>query len=74
MQHKIVSEGHFLFQRIHSDDCFIFVAGSSNNMPSAVKNAFIDIITTEGGFTKEESKTYIEKMEASGRYQEETWS
>lgn len=74
VQHKIVSEGPFLFQRIHSDDCFIFVAGSSNNMPIAVKDAFMDIIATEGGFTKEEAKTYIGRMEASGRYQEETWS
>lgn len=72
VQHKIVSEGPFLFQRIHSDDCFIFVAGSSNNMPIAVKDAFMDIIATEGGFTKEEAKTYIGRMEASGRYQEET--
>lgn len=43
-------------------------------MPSSVRNSFIRVLEDVGGLSKDDAETYIEKMEASGRYQEETWS
>ena len=51
---------------------WMFVAGSSKNMPSAVRRELVSALATR--LTQEEAEGYVEKMELSGRYQTETWS
>ena len=50
----------------------MFVAGSSKNMPSAVRRELVSALATR--LTQEDAEGYVEKMELSGRYQTETWS
>ena len=51
---------------------WMFVAGSSKNMPSAVRRELVSALATR--LTQEDAESYVEKMELSGRYQTETWS
>ena len=47
---------------------------SSNAMPRAVKAALAFCLTSEGGMSEGEAKTYLEGMEVEGRLSEECWS
>ena len=51
---------------------WMFVAGSSKNMPSAVRRELVSALATRLG--QEKAESYVEKMELSGRYQTETWA
>lgn len=60
---------HFLQQ-----GAWIYVAGSSNNMPAAVREAFINIYKKEGEMSAEEAAKHLDTLELNGNYQMETWS
>ena len=51
---------------------WMFVAGSSKNMPSAVRKELVYALATRLG--QEEAESRVEKMELSGKYQTETWA
>ena len=50
----------------------MFVAGSSKNMPSAVRGELVSALATRLG--QEEAEIHVEKMELGGKYQTETWA
>ena len=50
----------------------MFVAGSSKNMPSAVRRELVSALATKLG--QEEAESHVEKMELGGKYQTETWA
>ena len=54
------------------DGAWMFVAGSSKNMPSAVRKELVSALATRLG--PEEAERHVEKMELSGKYQTETWA
>ncbi|CAD7002325.1 NADPH-dependent diflavin oxidoreductase 1 isoform X2 [Ceratitis capitata] len=66
VQHLIKEQKERLSELIMDKMAVILVAGSSNNMPKAVREAFIEVING--------NEEYLEHMIKSRRYQEETWS
>ncbi|XP_017136243.1 NADPH-dependent diflavin oxidoreductase 1 [Drosophila miranda] len=66
VQHQILKNGHHLAQLIKEQNAYIYVAGNSNNMPKAVREAFIEILDGQGD--------YVDLMLKQRRYQEETWA
>uniref|UniRef100_A0A1A9X523 NADPH-dependent diflavin oxidoreductase 1 n=1 Tax=Glossina brevipalpis TaxID=37001 RepID=A0A1A9X523_9MUSC len=66
VQHLIEKHSQELKKLIKESNAYIYVAGSSKNMPKAVKEAFINIL--------DKDETYVEKICKLNRYQEETWS
>jgi sulfite reductase alpha subunit-like flavoprotein len=42
-------------------------------MPQAVRNALAEIFQTQGSMTPEDAEQYLQKLEKTGRYKQETW-
>lgn len=42
-------------------------------MPSAVREALIEVFESEGDKERDEAEKYLAGMEKSGRYKQETW-
>lgn len=74
VQHRICEEGEKIFQSIFHEKGSIYVAGSSKDMPAAVKDAFVKVLTDHGLLSLQQAQSYIDQMEATARYQQETWS
>jgi len=51
----------------------IYICGSSGNMPKGVRQALVDVLQERGGQNEEEAQSYLDDMERSGRYKQETW-
>ncbi|XP_037030463.1 NADPH-dependent diflavin oxidoreductase 1-like [Bradysia coprophila] len=66
VQHKIREQSSLLNDLIKTKCGTFMVAGSSKNMPSAVKEALQIALGVD--------EAYIEELVKTGRYQEETWS
>ncbi|XP_054735753.1 NADPH-dependent diflavin oxidoreductase 1 isoform X2 [Anastrepha obliqua] len=66
VQHLIKQEKALMSELILEKMASIMVAGSSNSMPKAVREAFIEVLDGD--------EEYLEHMLKSRRYQEETWS
>lgn len=57
---------------ILDEGAWMFVAGSSKNMPGQVRAALVTALSSRLG--EEEAQTFVESLESSGKYQMETWS
>ncbi|KAH8303004.1 hypothetical protein KR044_013183 [Drosophila immigrans] len=66
VQHLIKERGSHLAKLIREQGAYIYVAGSSNNMPKAVREAFIEALDNDAD--------YLEQLIKQRRYQEETWA
>lgn len=66
VQHLIKKHGAHLAKLIKEQNAYIYVAGSSNNMPKAVREAFIEALDNDAN--------YLDHMIKQRRYQEETWA
>ncbi|EDV96701.1 NADPH-dependent diflavin oxidoreductase 1 [Drosophila grimshawi] len=66
VQHLIKKRAAFLAKLIREENAYVYVAGSSNNMPKAVREAFIEALDNDA--------VYMEQMIKQRRYQEETWA
>lgn len=53
---------------------FISRISSANQMPKAVQKSLKTVFQKEGGVSEGEADALFERLEAEGRYQEETWS
>ena len=51
----------------------VFVAGSAEKMPTAVRMAIQDVVKTHGSLDDEESARYVNKLDMSGRYFVDAW-
>jgi sulfite reductase alpha subunit-like flavoprotein len=51
----------------------IVVCGNASKMPNDVRNALLRILE-EGGHRDQEAELFVRQLEATGRYQTETWS
>ena len=56
----------------HTDSRFLL--RSANQMPKAVQKSLKTVFQNEGGMSEAAANSFFEKMEAEGRYQEETWN
>ncbi|XP_036344205.1 NADPH-dependent diflavin oxidoreductase 1-like [Rhagoletis pomonella] len=66
VQHLIKQQKELISELILKKSAVIMVAGSSNSMPKAVHEAFIEVL--------DGNEEYLDKMIKGRRYQEETWS
>ncbi|GAB0087650.1 NADPH-dependent diflavin oxidoreductase 1 [Sergentomyia squamirostris] len=64
VQHKIREHQDLLRNLILGHGGYFFVAGSSKNMPQAVKESLTEVLGEDN----------VQQMVKTGRYQEETWS
>ncbi|GFY68700.1 NADPH-dependent diflavin oxidoreductase 1 [Trichonephila inaurata madagascariensis] len=74
VQHRIAENGPLMWDLIQNKKASIYVAGNAKQMPQGVKDAFLEIITKEGGLTQEEAVKYLLSLENVKRYQMETWA
>jgi sulfite reductase alpha subunit-like flavoprotein len=57
-----------------NEGAFFFVAGNSKQMPAEVRAALAACLSPGLGGEEAAGITYVDAMEAAGRYQTETWS
>lgn len=57
-----------------SEGASIYVAGSSDKMPSDVWSAFEEIICKECGVSREAAGRYLRDLDRAGKYHVEAWS
>ncbi|KAF5375384.1 hypothetical protein D9615_007966 [Tricholomella constricta] len=60
--------------RLLEEGAWVFISGSSNKMPAAVKAALADAVEEEGGYEREAAVRYVDEMVRHGRLLEECWS
>lgn len=53
---------------------WVYISGSSNKMPAAVKAAIQAAAVSVGGLSEPDAEKYITRMEWEGRLYEECWS
>jgi len=51
----------------------VFVCGSSGRMPSAVREALVEVFAAKGGMHRDAAVKWLEALEKEGRYRQETW-
>ncbi|KAL9645821.1 hypothetical protein ABK040_003553 [Willaertia magna] len=73
VQHKLFQESKFIYDLVMNKHAYVYVAGNAKRMPTDVYNAFVKIIQQEGNITQEEAIKYLSQMDATKRYQQETW-
>ncbi|KAH9837670.1 riboflavin synthase domain-like protein [Rhodofomes roseus] len=56
------------------DGGWLFISGSANKMPAAVRQAICDAARQEGAKTEEEANEFLAQLEREGRLIEECWS
>ncbi|KAM8709221.1 hypothetical protein ACLKA7_016089 [Drosophila subpalustris] len=66
VQHLIKEHASHLAKLIREQNAYIYVAGSSNNMPKAVREAFLEALDNDA--------IYLDQLIKQRRYQEETWT
>ncbi|KAJ3375657.1 NADPH-dependent diflavin oxidoreductase 1 [Allomyces arbusculus] len=74
VQHVLLQHGPQVFDWIHDRGAHVYVCGSSNQMPTDVRNALTLIVQNGAGLTHEQAAEYVARMKKARRYQEETWS
>lgn len=73
VQHKIREQSTKIWSLL-SQGASVYIAGSSNNMPSDVLSAFEDIVSAESGVSKEVASRWIRALEKASKYYVEAWS
>ncbi|KAI3614119.1 nadph dependent diflavin oxidoreductase 1 [Moniliophthora roreri] len=62
-----------LWGLLEDEKAWVVISGSSNKMPTAVKQALQSAVEKYGGRVKDEAVEYIRALERSGRLIEECW-
>jgi len=73
VQHLLAKRGEESWKLIHDDKASIFVCGAVK-MGADVDHTLQDIISEQGGMSREKAKAYLDKMAVSGRFVQELWS
>ncbi|KAF2215481.1 hypothetical protein CERZMDRAFT_35535, partial [Cercospora zeae-maydis SCOH1-5] len=73
VQDQIRANGVKVCEALLQKDGKVYVCGSSGNMPKGVRQALMDVFVEHGAISAEDAEAYLEKMEKSGRYKQETW-
>eukprot|EP00795_Rhopilema_esculentum_P010504 gene10504-19221_t len=74
VQQRIKENATLIWNIIHSQQGFFYIAGNAKDMPTAVMNSLKDIIRNEGCMSTEEAEMYFKKLDARRYLQCETWS
>ncbi|KAL9266745.1 NADPH-dependent diflavin oxidoreductase 1-like protein [Drosera capensis] len=73
VQHKMKEQSQRIWDLLNQGAA-IYVAGSSNKMPSDVMSAFEEIISKEAGVSRESAVRWLKSLEKAGNYCVEAWS
>ncbi|KAL2531588.1 NADPH-dependent diflavin oxidoreductase 1 [Abeliophyllum distichum] len=73
VQHKMREQGMKIWSML-AQGAAVYVAGSSNKMPSDVFSAFEEIVSTENQVPRETSLKWLRTLEKAGKYHVEAWS
>ncbi|XP_057850064.2 NADPH-dependent diflavin oxidoreductase 1 isoform X1 [Cryptomeria japonica] len=73
VQHKMQEESRLIWNLLKSG-AWVYVAGSATKMPTEVMSTIEEIISREGGFSKESASRWLRQLEKAGRYHVEAWS
>ncbi|KAI5357077.1 Putative Flavoprotein-like superfamily [Septoria linicola] len=73
VQDQIRLNGVKVCEALLQHDGKVYVCGSSGNMPKGVREALLGALAEHGSLSTTEAESYLEKMEKSGRYKQETW-
>ena len=74
VQDLIRQDAKRIWELVGLQAAWVYISGSANKMPAAVRAAITHAVQTEGGRTEEDAKEYVAKMEREGRLVEECWS
>ncbi|KAE9385814.1 riboflavin synthase domain-like protein [Gymnopus androsaceus JB14] len=74
VQDLITQDSERLWRLLDERGAYVFISGSSNKMPTAVKESLRDAVVRWGARSEEEASQYILDLERSGRLIEECWS
>ncbi|EDQ91424.1 uncharacterized protein MONBRDRAFT_14947 [Monosiga brevicollis MX1] len=73
VQHVMAEHEALLWESLQAG-ASILLAGNANQMPKAVRDAFLDTVRRKGGLDGAAAEAYVAQLEKTGRYQVETWS
>jgi len=73
VQHLLAKRANETWKLIHDDKASIFVCGAVK-MGADVDHTLQDIISEQGGMSREKAKAYLDKMAVAGRFVQELWS
>ena len=73
VQNLLAQRASETWRLIHDDMASIFVCGAVK-MGADVDHTLQDIISAQGGMTREKAKAYLDKMAVAGRFIQELWS
>ncbi|KAL1802446.1 hypothetical protein ACET3Z_031093 [Daucus carota] len=73
VQHKMQEQSTRIWNLL-SEGAAIYVAGSSEKMPTDVRSSFEEIICKESGVSSEASARWLRELEKAGKYHVEAWS
>ncbi|KAF9442824.1 riboflavin synthase domain-like protein [Macrolepiota fuliginosa MF-IS2] len=74
VQDLIEEDSHRIWRLIEDEKAWVYISGSSNKMPAAVRAALAKAVEREGGYSGDGATKYIENMIREGRLIEECWS
>jgi len=74
VQHLIERDVEHVWDVVGKRGGWVYISGSSNKMPVAVRAAIKSAAVEVGGMLDEEANDFMSMMERSGRLVEETWS
>ncbi|KIL59244.1 hypothetical protein M378DRAFT_188018 [Amanita muscaria Koide BX008] len=74
VQDVIQQDAEDIWKLVDQAGAWVYISGSSNKMPTAVKSAIQDAVERFGGYTPEDAVRYVERMGQEGRLIEECWS
>ncbi|KAH6904457.1 hypothetical protein BKA70DRAFT_1296764 [Coprinopsis sp. MPI-PUGE-AT-0042] len=74
VQDRILEDAQTIWRLVCNGGAWVYISGSSNKMPVAVKEAIAHAVQQHGGMSTEEAKTFVDSMVKEGRLVEECWS
>ncbi|KZV65277.1 riboflavin synthase domain-like protein [Peniophora sp. CONT] len=74
VQNLVEEDSKQVWEAIGRRDGWVYISGSSNKMPAAVRRALAHAAHVEGGLDKHAATAYVNRMEREGRLYEECWS
>ncbi|XP_078604811.1 NADPH-dependent diflavin oxidoreductase 1-like isoform X1 [Branchiostoma floridae x Branchiostoma japonicum] len=74
VQQRIKENGAVIWDLIHNQEAWIFVAGNAKQMPTDVQSALQSVLMDHGNMGEAEADRYIHSLEHRRRYQVEAWS
>eukprot|EP00112_Aurelia_sp_Birch-Aquarium-sp1_P018730 Seg4510.1 transcript_id=Seg4510.1/GoldUCD/mRNA.D3Y31 product="NADPH-dependent diflavin oxidoreductase 1" protein_id=Seg4510.1/GoldUCD/D3Y31 len=74
VQHILKEQAELIWNIMHSQNGYFYIAGNSKDMPTAVMNCLKEIIKEKGKLTDDDTELYFKKLDATRHLQCETWS